>query len=195
MLWLTRSVPTMPDAWTSFGESLRSRACLRNQHRDCPHLNGLGGGINRRRLRPEFGAGLCPCTCHASCPVTITGRRVTVPMKTWYDSCTCPGADQARQDVAYALRSIQRAPGFALTAVLTLGLGWQLWHSIVFHHRMVWACVGVVEKRSYGFDRAKTIIRSNAEMRIERRENVLGNGGTESERISTQQNLVDRTSA
>ena len=89
----------MPDAWTSFGESLRSRACLRNQHRDCPHLNGLGGGINRRRLRPEFGAGLCPCTCHASCPVTITGRRVTVPMKTWYDSCTCPGAGQARQSL------------------------------------------------------------------------------------------------
>jgi hypothetical protein len=89
----------MADAWTSFGESLRSRACLRNQHEDCPHLNGLGGGINRRRLRPEFGAGLCPCTCHASCPVTITGRRVTVPMKTWYDSCTCPGADQARQSL------------------------------------------------------------------------------------------------
>jgi hypothetical protein len=32
-----------------------------------------------------------------SCPVTITGRRMTVPMKTWYDSCTCPGAGQARQ--------------------------------------------------------------------------------------------------
>jgi hypothetical protein len=89
----------MPDAWTSFDESLRSRECLRDQHGDCGHFNGLGGGINPRRLRPEFGAGLCPCTCHTSCPVTITTRRMTVPVKTWYDSCTCPGADQARQSL------------------------------------------------------------------------------------------------
>jgi hypothetical protein len=89
----------MPEAWTSFDESLRSRACLRNQHEDCPHFSGLGGGINPRRLRPEFGAGLCPCTCHTACPVTITTRRMTVPIKTWYDSCTCPGADQARQSM------------------------------------------------------------------------------------------------
>ena len=89
----------MPDAWTSFDESLRSRACLRNQHGDCPHLASLGGGIDPRRLRPEFGAGLCPCTCHASCPVTITTRRLTVPVKTWYASCTCPGAGQERQNL------------------------------------------------------------------------------------------------
>jgi hypothetical protein len=89
----------MPDAWTSFDESLRSRACLRNQHEDCGHFNGLAGGINPRRLRPEFGAGLCPCTCHTSCPVTITTKRLTVPVKTWYDSCTCPGADQERQSL------------------------------------------------------------------------------------------------
>lgn len=87
----------MPDAWTSFDESLRSGECLRSQHEDCPHFASLGGGINPGRLRPEFGAGLCPCTCHTSCPVTITTKRLTVPVKTWYDSCTCPGADQARQ--------------------------------------------------------------------------------------------------
>jgi hypothetical protein len=89
----------MPDAWTSFDESLRSRACLRNQHEVCPHFAGVGGGINPRRLRPEFGAGLCPCTCHTSCPVTITTRRLTIPVKTWYDSCTCPGADQERRSL------------------------------------------------------------------------------------------------
>ena len=89
----------MPDAWTSFGESLRSGECLRSQHEDCPHFNGLGGGFNPRRLRPEFSAGLCPCTCHTSCPVTITTRRMTVPVATWYDSCTCPGADQARRSM------------------------------------------------------------------------------------------------
>jgi hypothetical protein len=46
---------------------------------------------------PVCGAALCGCPCHASCPVTITRKRMTVPVKTWYTSCTCPGADQERQ--------------------------------------------------------------------------------------------------
>jgi hypothetical protein len=60
----------------------------------------MGGGFNPRRLRPEFGAGLCPCACHSTCPVTITTNRLTVPMKTWHTSCTCPGAEQKRQRLA-----------------------------------------------------------------------------------------------
>jgi hypothetical protein len=49
------------------------------------------------RLRPEWGAGLCPCSCHSSCPVTPTARRMTVPMRTWHASCTCPGAERERR--------------------------------------------------------------------------------------------------
>ncbi len=60
----------------------------------------MGGGFNPRRLRLEFGAGLCPCACHSTCPVTITANRLTVPMKTWHTSCSCPGAEQERQRFA-----------------------------------------------------------------------------------------------
>jgi hypothetical protein len=86
------------DHWTQFHETLRTPDCTRGHHQDCPHMWGLGGGgINPRRLRPEFGADLCRCSCHSSCPVTITTRRMTVPLKAWYESCSCPGADQARR--------------------------------------------------------------------------------------------------
>jgi hypothetical protein len=90
----------VPDHPTGFRESLRTPACAREEHQDCPHLSGMGGGFNPRRLRPEFGAGLCPCVCHCSCPVTITTSRLTVPMKTWHTSCTCPGAEPERQRLA-----------------------------------------------------------------------------------------------
>ena len=87
----------MPDRWTEFNEMFRTRACARDAHADCPHLIDIGGGIDPRRFLPGFGAVLCGCSCHASCPVTVTTRRMTVPAKTWYASCTCPGAGQARQ--------------------------------------------------------------------------------------------------
>ncbi len=87
----------MPDRWTEFNEMFRTRACARDAHTDCPHLIDIGGGIDPRRFPPGFGVGLCGCSCHASCPVTVTTRRMTVPAKTWYTSCTCPGAGQAWQ--------------------------------------------------------------------------------------------------
>jgi hypothetical protein len=88
------------DDWPGFHESPRTPDCTHGNHQDCSHVNGLGGGINPRRLRPEFGAALCPCPCHASCPATITTRRMTIPLKTWYDTCTCPGADRRHFDDA-----------------------------------------------------------------------------------------------
>ena len=59
----------------------------------------MGGGFNSQRLRPEFGVGLCPCDCHSPCPVTVATKRVTVPLKTWYTTCTCPGADGERHSL------------------------------------------------------------------------------------------------
>ena len=90
----------MPGPWADFRETLFTPACVREVHQDCPHLSGMGGGFNPRRLRPEFGAGLCPCACHASCPVIITAKRMTVSMKAWHTSCTCPGAEHERQRFA-----------------------------------------------------------------------------------------------
>lgn len=86
----------MSDRWAEFGQVGMSPACTREAHGDCAHVFGLGGGFNPRRLRLEFGAGLCPCSCHSSCPVTVSGKRMTVPLKTWRESCTCPGAERER---------------------------------------------------------------------------------------------------
>jgi len=72
-------------------------ACGRGAHVECPHVNGAGGGFNPRRLRFEFGSGLCECSCHASCPVQYEARRRTISKKAWYTSCTCTGAEVARQ--------------------------------------------------------------------------------------------------
>lgn len=87
----------MSDRWAEFGHVGRSRACTRGAHIDCAHFVTVGGGFNPRRLRPEFGAGLCPCTCHSSCPVATSGKRLTVPPEAWRESCTCPGAGQERR--------------------------------------------------------------------------------------------------
>jgi hypothetical protein len=87
----------MGDRWAEFGQVGRSRACTLAAHDDCAHFVTTGGGFNPRRLRFEFGAGLCPCTCHVSCPVTTRGKRLTVPAEVWRESCTCPGAGQERR--------------------------------------------------------------------------------------------------
>jgi hypothetical protein len=75
-------------------------ACGRGMHADCPHIFGAGGGFNLRRLRPEFGVGLCPCDCHAPCPLPgrekVAGWLITVPARAWLESCTCPGAEAER---------------------------------------------------------------------------------------------------
>jgi hypothetical protein len=86
----------MSDLWAEMRESLRSRACAHEEHGECPHFASMGAGLNPRRLRLEFGAGLCPCSCHSSCPATPAGKRMTVPFKVWRESCTCPGAHAER---------------------------------------------------------------------------------------------------
>jgi hypothetical protein len=87
----------MSDRWAEFAQVGKSPACIREAHGDCAHLVALGGGFNPRRLRPEFGAGLCPCSCHSSCPVATPGKRLSVHPEVWRDSCICPGAEQHRQ--------------------------------------------------------------------------------------------------
>ena len=87
----------MNDREAAFGQVDRSRACAAGAHDDCIHFAALGGGFNPRRLRLEFGAALCPCECHSSCPVATRGKRLTVSPEAWRESCTCPGAVQARQ--------------------------------------------------------------------------------------------------
>ena len=87
----------MPDRWPPLDEESRlAPACRGAAHDDCPHRHGVGGGFNPRRLRLEFGEHLCQCACHASCPIAST-KRLTVPRKAWYTSCTCPGADDERE--------------------------------------------------------------------------------------------------
>jgi hypothetical protein len=85
----------MPDFWTEFDQSHQGPSCMRSAHQACPHFVAIGGGFNPRRLRPEFGAALCRCSCHAGCPVA--GSRMAVPVKLWRESCDCPGADEKRQ--------------------------------------------------------------------------------------------------
>jgi hypothetical protein len=88
----------MPNRRPHSGDEFeRTPACRRAAHVDCPHFHGFGGGFNPRRLRLEFGQQLCKCSCHASCPVRYEPRRLTVSKKAWYTSCTCPGAEVARQ--------------------------------------------------------------------------------------------------
>jgi hypothetical protein len=90
-----------------FGRKQRTLACARGLDAECPHMLGFGGGFNPRRLRYEAGIGLCTCDCHASCPVsgemrqTISGR-ITIPARTWLESCTCPGAEAARTSLDQA---------------------------------------------------------------------------------------------
>lgn len=86
----------MRNPWADeFEHTHRSRACVRSAHQDCPHLCGIGGGFNPRRFRLEFGAALCSCSCHSSCPVA--GSRRAVPVKAWRESCSCAGAEPERR--------------------------------------------------------------------------------------------------
>jgi hypothetical protein len=87
----------MSDRWAEFGQVDKSRACTRGAHGDCAHFAAVGGGFNPRRVRLEFGAGLCPCSCHSACPVVLSGKRMTVRPEAWRESCTCPGAEQERR--------------------------------------------------------------------------------------------------
>lgn len=81
-------------------QAMRTVACVREMHAQCPHMVGGGGGFDLDRLRHEFGVGLCSCDCHASCPVSGEKRLAAwlpiVPARTWLKSCTCPGAEAER---------------------------------------------------------------------------------------------------
>ena len=83
--------------WADIRESRRTQQCTGAAHTDCPHFSGMGGGFNFLRLRPEIGAGLCPCSCHSSCPATPAGKRLTLAWKTWHTTCTCAGAEGERR--------------------------------------------------------------------------------------------------
>lgn len=89
----------MPDSSTERDQPPRTLACADAGHQECPHFIGMGGGLNPRLLRLEFGIALCQCSCHRICPLAGTSRW-SVPFKIWRDSCTCPGADRARQRMA-----------------------------------------------------------------------------------------------
>jgi len=90
----------MPDSFEEAQSDPRTLACARDGHRGCPHFIGMGGGgLNPRRLRLEFGTALCQCSCHSICPLGGASRWF-VSFKVWQDSCTCPGADRARQRIA-----------------------------------------------------------------------------------------------
>jgi hypothetical protein len=95
-------MPEQGPGAAEFSDSLLTSPCARGTHQDCPHISATGGGFNPRRLRFEHGAELCPCACHAACPVVLTAKRFTVSMKTWDTSCTCPGAQQERHRLADA---------------------------------------------------------------------------------------------
>ena len=111
----------MNDHEAAFGQVGRSAACAAEAHDDCAHLVSVGGGFNPRLLRLEFGAGLCSCSCHSSCPVATEGYRLTVSPETWRDSCTCPGAEQELQDARH--RSRARKEAFESTRAQAAGKG------------------------------------------------------------------------
>ena len=92
----------MSGQWDKLNGVSRTPQCLSGAHGTCTHLSGWGGTFNPRRHRFEFGAPLCPCDCHGSCPVTASGDRLTVPTTSWLESCTCPGAEQQRHNLAAA---------------------------------------------------------------------------------------------
>jgi hypothetical protein len=72
----------------------RTESCDDGAHDRCPHFCSRGTGFDVLQLRVESGMGLCPCSCHSACPVA-TSRPVLV--ETWYESCTCPGAELTRR--------------------------------------------------------------------------------------------------
>jgi hypothetical protein len=90
------------DLWAKVNGAHPTPQCATGAHAACSHLCGWAGTFNPRRHRFELGAPLCPCDCHASCPVTTSDDRLTVPTRSWLESCTCPGGEQQRREVAEA---------------------------------------------------------------------------------------------
>lgn len=86
-----------------FRRFLRAPACVHGAHGECSHMLTPRAGFNPGRLRVELAVSLCPCDCHASCPVTSGKRLVAFPSPTvevsgrdWWESCSCPGAEAGR---------------------------------------------------------------------------------------------------
>jgi hypothetical protein len=81
--------------------------CTENDHAGCRHMFALRGRFIGRQ--PEANAVLCPCACHAGCP--IAGDEYVTTEK-WVSLCTCPGAVEAKTwqgdyDLAAAERTTQ----------------------------------------------------------------------------------------
>jgi hypothetical protein len=72
-----------------------SDACRDHRHDDCAHLMGVGVEVSPWMSRPKFGAALCECQCHSTCP--ITGSREAVSFRAWRESCSCAGAERERR--------------------------------------------------------------------------------------------------
>jgi hypothetical protein len=67
-----RRLAAMRNRWAgSFGRVARSDACSRRGHDDCSHLIGVAGMEVFWWRSAKFGAVLCKCECHSSCPITV----------------------------------------------------------------------------------------------------------------------------
>jgi hypothetical protein len=81
-----------PDPWDK-----RTESCDDGAHDRCAHFSSSATGFNILKLRVESGMGLCPCSCHSGCPVATSATPRPVPVQTWYESCTCPGAEPTQR--------------------------------------------------------------------------------------------------
>lgn len=78
----------------------RTESCDEGAHDRCPHYSGKGTVFSPLDRRVKSGMLLCPCSCHSDCPVHTSDGPWPVPMKSWYESCTCPGGGLERQRLA-----------------------------------------------------------------------------------------------
>jgi hypothetical protein len=82
----------MPKPWDR-----RTVSCDEGAHDRCPHYSGRGTVFSPLERRVESGVRLCSCSCHSACPVAPSAGPWPVPMKSWHESCTCPGGELKRQ--------------------------------------------------------------------------------------------------
>lgn len=55
---------------------------------------------------------MCGCSCHSACRVPARGAERMVPVTAWFQLCTCPGAEPARQSMAEAGVDLPESGGF-----------------------------------------------------------------------------------
>ena len=68
--------------------------CTEDAHLECPHLLGSAGSLWKVKV-PQ--TRLCRCDCHRDCPVASDDW---IPIETWREACTCPGASQDERRTA-----------------------------------------------------------------------------------------------